>query len=207
MKYKLIIFDFDGTLADSVPWFTRNINKIAEKYKFRLIGKEENEVIKDYNFIKMLKYLGVPFWKIPLIESQLRKLMAEGIQNISLFAGVDNLLQTLSNNGITLAIVTSNSEKTVRQILGPQNASLISYYECGAAFSDKKNKLRKVLKRSGFLDSESIYIGDEVRDGEAARKANIAFGGVLWGYSSKNALNEQLPKEIFFNINEILKLI
>jgi phosphoglycolate phosphatase len=205
MKYKLIIFDFDGTLADTIPWFTSNINKVADKYEFKRITEEEWKVIKGYNADKLFEYLKVPSWKISMIENDLKTLMADDIHQISLFRGVDTLLKCLFDNGITLAIVTTNTYENVYQVLGPENTILIKYYECGVPIFEKQIKLIKVISNSGFLNAESIYIGDEIRDSEAAKKANIAFGGVSWGYNSVEVLKVHSPKEIFTNINEIIE--
>jgi phosphoglycolate phosphatase len=205
MKYKFIIFDFDGTLADTIPYFISNINKIADKYEFKRVTEEKWKIIRGHNADKLFKYLNVPSWKISMIENDLKTLITDDIHQISLFQGIDTLLKCLSDNGITLAIVTTNTYENVYQVLGSESAILIKYYECDVSIFEKKIKLIKVLSNSGFLNAESIYIGDEIRDSEAAKKANIAFGGVSWGYNSIDSLKVNSPKEIFTNINEIIE--
>jgi len=46
MPYPLVIFDLDGTLADSLPWFLRNVNSIAERFSFRRVAEEDVEVLR-----------------------------------------------------------------------------------------------------------------------------------------------------------------
>lgn len=207
MKYKLIIFDFDGTLADTFSWFTSTINKVADKYKFKRIKESEYEIIRNYDIRKVLKYLDVPLSKMAMIENHLRTLMAKDIGQLSLFEGIENLLKYLSNCGFTLALVTSNSRENVHRVLGPESAALINYYECGVSMLGKQDKLEKIVSKSGIPHNESIYIGDEIRDSEAAKKANIAFGGVSWGYNTVELLKAYSPKEVFANINEIIEKI
>ena len=111
MKYKLIIFDFDGTLADTYPWFTQVLNEVADKYKFKKVAESEYEKLRGYDTNEILQYLGVPLWKMPMIANHMRKLMYKDIHQISLFEGIDNLLHCLSNKGVILAVVSSNSYK------------------------------------------------------------------------------------------------
>jgi phosphoglycolate phosphatase len=204
MKYKLIIFDFDGTLADTYPWFTQVLNEVADKYKFKKVAESEYEKLRGYDTNEILKYLGVPLWKMPMITNHMRKLMTKDIHQISLFEGIDNLLQCISNKGVILAVVSSNSYENVCQILGAENAALINYYECGVSIFGKQAKLKKILSKSGVLHKESIYIGDEIRDIEAAKNVNIAFGGVSWGYNKVKSLKRHSPSEIFNTVDEII---
>lgn len=118
MRYKLAIFDFDGTLADSFSWHLRVINEIAEKYRFRRIEENELETLRGYDARKMIAYVGLPVWKLPLIQRNMRKRMTREIDQISLFPGIDQLLHRLNAEGVALAIVTSNSSANVHRVLG-----------------------------------------------------------------------------------------
>lgn len=204
MKYRLVIFDFDGTLADTFGWFAHAINKIADKYHFKKVEPSEHETIRGFDARAVLKYLGVPLWKTPLIAAHMRVLMSRDIHYIRLFAGVDNLLRRLSEVGATLAVVSSNSIENIRHVLGAEMAALIDYYECGVSAFGKEAKLRKVLRQSGIPRREAIYIGDEIRDSEAAREVGIAFGGASWGYTTPDALRAHAPSDVLARIDDIL---
>ena len=204
VKYKLVIFDFDGTLADTFPWFAGVINKVAEKYHFKRIEPDEHETIRGFDARGVLKYLGVPLWKMPLIANYLRTLMTHDIQEIALFQGIEGLLHRLSGLGATLAVVSSNSYENIRHVLGAEMTALIAHYECGVSMFGKEAKLRKILKRSGVAPGEAIYIGDEIRDSEAARKVGLAFGGASWGYTVAESLHAHAPADVFSSIDDIM---
>jgi phosphoglycolate phosphatase len=207
MTYKLAIFDFDGTLADSFAWSLRIINDVAERYRFRRIEQSEIEVLRDYDARKMIEHLGIPVWKLPMVTDHMRKRMTNDIEEIPLFAGVDELLKRLVDRGVTLAIVSSNGLANVTRVLGSENVALVRYFACGAAFLGKRAKLRQVLRRSGFQPDEAVLIGDEIRDLHAARGEKIAFGAVLWGFNSPESLRSQLPEFEFASIDEILEKV
>lgn len=203
MKYRLVIFDFDGTLADSYPWALSIMHTLADKHGVRRIGEEELHTIRGFDARAFIKHMDVPMWKTVLIGNDLRKMMARDIEQIPLFPGIDDLLPRLTAMNATLAVVSSNSAENVRNVLGPSNTALIRYFECGASAFGKQAKYRKLLSKSGIPAAEAISIGDEIRDLEAARHAGIAFGAVSWGYTRLDALYAHGPDEVFERVEDI----
>ena len=207
MRYKLVIFDFDGTLADTFSWFSRVLNTVADRYNFKRIQAHEIEHLRGLSAREIIKHLGVPIWKLPHIARHMRALAAQDIESIRLFGGVERMLQSLSEAGLHVAIVSSNSEENVRRVLGPGLASRITYYACGASMFGKPAKFRKVLKSSGIPPSEVICIGDEIRDHDAARAAGLVFGAVSWGYNDPDALRRMMPEAFFENPDQIVTML
>ena len=204
MNPKLVIFDFDGTLADSFSWQFRVINEAANKYRFRPIEESQLKTLRHYDAKQAITCVGIPMWKLPLIQRHIRKRMTLEIDKISLFPGVDQLLRTLNGLGRAIAIVTSNSLVNVRRILGPDNAALVQYYACDATVFGKRAKLRKVLRISGVRCVDAIFIGDEIRDLLASRAEKIPFGAVSWGFNSTESLVRSSPDKLFANVDDIL---
>lgn len=206
MRYKLVMFDFDGTLADSLPWFTSAINTVADKYRFRRIAQHEIDMLRGFSAHQVIQYLGVPMWKVPFIARHMQALAAANIDRIALFEGIDRVVQGLSQAGIVIGLVTSNAYENVRHVLGPRNAAHITYYECGVSLFGKGARFRSMLKRSGISPREALYVGDELRDLEAAARARIAFGAVGWGFTQLEALAAHGPAEIFRQVDDLLGL-
>jgi phosphoglycolate phosphatase len=202
MPYSLVIFDLDGTLADSLPWFRRNVNSVADAFGFRRIAEEDIEPLRRAGSREILQRLGVPLWKLPMIARHMRRLKAAHIADIPLFPGVDTMLRALHAGGLRLALVSSDNEVNARAQLAA-NAALFSHFDCGAAIFGKAAKFRRVLRRAGIDAAQAIAIGDEVRDIEAARAAGIACGAVTWGYAAAEALRAHRPNVMFARIEEI----
>jgi phosphoglycolate phosphatase len=203
MDYALIIFDFDGTLADTFPWFAGVINQVADQYGFKRIEAHEVETVRGYEGRQILKHLGVPLWRIPKIASDLRMRMAADIKEVSLFPGTKEFLEDLKDRGARLAVVSSNLAENIGYVLGQDVATLFSHYACGVSMFGKERKLRSIVKQSGVPRQSVIYVGDEIRDLHSARKVGIAFGAVSWGYNRIEAIQAHGPDLVFDTVADM----
>lgn len=201
MNRKLIIFDFDGTLADTFSYFLNAINEVADRYQFKRIDRD---TLHNPDVRQIMSHHEIPFWKLPFIVRDMQSLMKRDIADITLFPGIEHALHDLSERGATLAIVTSNSRENVLSVLGPESATLFSYIESASIFG-KKKKLNKILASSQIAPKDAILIGDEIRDAQAAKEAGISFGAVTWGYNHIDSLILHGAQEIFTHVEELAK--
>jgi phosphoglycolate phosphatase len=200
MPYKLIIFDLDGTLSDSFPWFLSVVSTVADKHGFKHI--DDVEAMRGKTTRELLKALDVPLWRVPFIARDMRKLKSESLDQIPLFTGVPEMLSALARSGLTIALVTSDSEANARRALGA-SVSCISYFACGASLFGKASKFKQVMRAAGIPVAATLAIGDEVRDAEAAKAAGIDFAAVGWGYATVEALAKTKPVTVFARVSEI----
>jgi phosphoglycolate phosphatase len=207
MKYKLAIFDFDGTLADSFPWILSIIDSIADQYKVKRLEMSQLDTLRGYDPKTLMKLHAVPIWKLPFIARHVQKRMSKEIHQVPMFDGIERMFDTLAEQGTRMAMVSSNSKTNISRVLGQKNSERIEFWECGVGMFGKSAKLRKVLKQSGIDASEAICIGDEIRDIEAAQKVAIPFGAVSWGYSHVEALIAREPDEIFLTVDDLIQTL
>ena len=201
-RYRLAIFDFDGTLADSLPWFRASFQDTIARFDLAPVSPEELEGMRGLSAREIMARLKVSMWQLPAIVSDMRKRKLAAASETPLFAGIPAMLTDLQRLGIKTAIVSSDSEASVRQVLGP-TASLITRFDCGAAVFGKHWKFRRVARKLGAKPSETICIGDEIRDIEAANAAGMDSGAVAWGYALPTALQAARPTHLFNSIEEI----
>src|SRR5215510_8941330 len=139
MRYPLVIFDLDGTLVDSYPWFLTIVNDVARRYGFKPVEAGDIESLRRAGSRGILKRLDVPLWKLPAIAAHMHGLKREYAGALPLFPGVDATLRTLKDAGITLAVVTSDNEDNARRQLGA-SATHFSHFACGASLFGKPSK-------------------------------------------------------------------
>jgi phosphoglycolate phosphatase len=193
---RLVILDFDGTLADSWPWLVGALAETARHFDLPPIAPAQAEALRGQDSHAALKALGVPAWKLPRLGSHLRHL-AQAAPPPPLFPGIPALLHRLAGAGLTLAIASSNSAAQIRRTLGPDLAALIAHQAVEASLFGKAARFRRILGASGIPATAAIGIGDESRDIAAARRAGIAAGAVGWGYAKPSLLAAQRPDALF----------
>lgn len=204
---RLIIFDFDGTLSDSGDWFVSVVSDLARIFRFRSVNADEVAMLRHKSSREVIRYLGIARWKLPFIAWYVRRLVRRNVSKIELFPGTTDLLARVAEMGVKLALVTSNSEENARRILGPKNAALITCYSGGSSLFGKAAKFRHVLKTMAVPAHETLSVGDETRDVDAAREVGLRAGAVLWGYASESALTATKPDAIFRSPDEILEFL
>jgi phosphoglycolate phosphatase len=197
VRRRLLIFDFDGTLADTFDLFVEVFDEAAEFYRFDLFDRHRLEHLRTLDADGVLKYHRVPFWKLPFIARTTRK------ENIHLFPGMAAVVAKLHKSGFILALVTSNSKRNALKVLGPQLSRCFDHFECGISIFGKRAALKRILKRTGFVASDVMLIGDELRDIYAAESVNISFGAVGWGYTSIDTLTNAGAHEYFESTTDI----
>lgn len=203
-RYALAIFDFDGTLADSGDWFLSIADELADRFKFRRVAPEEVGALRGRTTRDVIRHLGIARWKLPAIGRYVHARLASQIDQIALFDGIGDVIHTLADAGVRIAVVTSNSEHNARAVLGAL-ADRIEMFECGASLFGKAPRYRKVLRRMRIAPDAVLSIGDETRDISAAHKVGIAAGAVLWGYANRAALLGCAPEVVFEQPSDVLR--
>lgn len=206
-QFKLAIFDFDGTLADSLPFFVSVFNQLAKQHRFGTIDLNNACAFRSYSARQMMEHVGMARWKLPIVTRSFIALMKQNSHMIPVFEGISETLHHLAASGTKLAIVTSNSSENVAAILGKENMALIRHLESGVSIFSKASRITRVIGKSQVLSTNAIYIGDQVSDLEGAHKAKVAFGAVAWGYASIASLLAHKPEHVFYSPSEIKHLL
>ena len=207
MNYKLVIFDFDGTLADSYSWFLSVYQDLSEQFGLPAVDEDEMQRLRTLDVRQIMKEYRIPFWKLLVIGRHLTRLMSSQIEHIRLVDGMQHVIDSLASQGVRMAIVTSNKEKNVRRVLGPHNMARIEFLESGVSMFGKKHKIHKILQLAGIDASEALSIGDELRDLKSSHEAQVDFGAVGWGTTDLATLQKHSPRRIFQHPAEILALM
>jgi phosphoglycolate phosphatase len=195
----LVVFDFDGTLADTFQLFLKTFDAAAKIYGFRPFDRDRMDRLRTMEASDVLKHHGVPFWKLPAIARTTHDLMAREIGSVRVAPGLETALESLHDAGYAMAVLTSNSRKNVQSVLGERLSRLFLHFECEASILTKRALLKKVMRILGASRQETLFIGDELRDLRAAKALGVRFGAVAWGFNSMDCLIAHGAEEHFYS--------
>ena len=195
---KYIVFDFDGTLADTFDIIkTIAINEYdAHDVDFESF---KNESTKDF-----LKSMNIPLWKLPEMVLRVSSKLKNN-KDIKLFPGIIEMLLNLKNN-YKLGIVSSNSKENIIETLKKHNIeNLFEFVYSDSSLFGKHLVLKKMCGKNKINPHEVMYVGDEDRDIIAAKKIKIKTIAVTWGFNSKEKLSRENPDYIVDSPMQIIE--
>ena len=191
---KVIIFDFDGTIADSFDAVFNISNRLAAQFGYPPTSIEEANELKNLSSREILKRSKVPLFKLPFLIRRLRSELNREIAGLEPIPGIKDALLELKRQGHHLGIVTSNSRQNVIAFLEAQNMrGLFDFVDSGLTLFGKGRIIQQILRQKQIDPATAIYVGDETRDVEAARKIGIKVIAVCWGFNSCQVLTAQKP--------------
>lgn len=201
---KYIIFDFDGTLANSKAVFVSVYNQIAQKNNYRQIGSENLQYLRTLSMAERCRYLKVPVYKIPFLAGAFLSLYKKSLADIELFAGIRDLLGQLRENGYQAAIISSNAENNIADFLNDQGIDSINGIYCSQGLFGKDKLIKRFLKKYDLKPHEVLYVGDELRDIVACKKTDVKVIWVEWGYDTEQIVTAAKPDYIARNPADII---
>lgn len=204
---RTVIFDFDGTIADSLEAALKLYNEVAPRHGLKTIQTSEIEDLKNFGAKELIKRFHVSPWKLLTLSKEVRSRLKNSANDISMVKGMDNLLSELKHNDIKIGIVTSNSKKNVEIFLKKWRLTNIDFVYSAKNIFGKERVLNQVIKYQKLNKEDCVYVGDEVRDVEASQKAGIPVIAVTWGFNSEKRLRESQPSYLVSKPEEILEKI
>lgn len=196
MRKPTIIFDFDGTIADTQDLAIEIYNLVAPEYKLKPVLPADIPRIREMNIREILTLYKISFWKIPKLLIRGKRELHDRIADIKPIAGIHEVLDDLHAQGYSLGVMTSNTKKNVIDFLDNNNLDNVFDFIHSEKNLFKKDKALKRLLKSMDIAQESVYVGDEMRDIQAAKQASIPIISVSWGFNTKASLQSLGPNAI-----------
>lgn len=208
MTQKVIIFDFDGTIADTVDALVSIANRLAVEFGYIQITPDELKILRNFNSREIIKYSGISLFKIPFLVKKIKSELKAKIPELKPIPGIKEVLIKLKDDNYRLGIITSNSKENVAEFLKINGLDeLFEFIYSAVTIFGKTTIINNVLRQKELKPEEVIYIGDETRDIEASKKANIKVISVTWGFNSAEILAKHHPDFLISQPEEILNVV
>lgn len=200
-----IIFDLDGTIADS---FDHVAAFMAKQAGIKHLNPIEKNLLRGMSMVGMARRLGFHWWHGPMLLHKGRREMSKNMHLFKSFPGIPDLIKKLHAEGHELFVLSSNSKKNIKYFLKHQKLEkyFVDYYGGIGVFS-KTPALRRLLKDHEIDVKDAVYIGDEVRDIEAARAIGLRIIAVSWGFASRDNLVAAKPMQVIDSSDELIDIL
>ncbi len=202
----VIIFDFDGTIADSFEYVATFLE--AHVRRSHTLTDEEKHTLRGMTMQQMAEHFGSPKWYLPVLFVIGRRKMSKAIYNVPLFEGMGAVIDKLHAEGHQLMIVSSNNRRNIRKFLKQHH--LHKYFTDlygDAGFFGKRRAIRRVLKRNQTDAAQAWYVGDEARDVVAAHAAEVRVIAAGWGFDHPEILRQHEPTALAAHPREIISIL
>jgi phosphoglycolate phosphatase len=183
-----ILFDFDGTLVDSLDAAFSAFGQVGPEFGCAPLSRERLERLRGMHALEVVHALGVPMYRLPQLASRMRRAMRDDLMETAPVLGIGEVLETLLQRGHRLGVLSSNARGSVREYVRRHRLPGLDAVVGGTGLFGKASALRRQARRRGVGLERLVYVGDELRDLEAARDAGVRFAAVAWGYTPLESL-------------------
>jgi phosphoglycolate phosphatase len=207
MPIRTMIFDFDGTIADTYETVIGVLIELADEFGYRRAPREELPELGGLRPRDLAERIGLPWHKMPLLVVRVRKEMASRMGSVQPCRGVPEARAQLRARGTKLGMLTSNNRANVDAFFARNPSLPLDFISAGSGLFSKHTRLRRLLAKHRLALAETCYVGDEVRDIEAARELGMRMVAVGWGFSSPQLLAAESPEHLLSDPAELVALV
>lgn len=208
MIFRTLVFDFDGTIADTLGESRLIFNQIAPDYGIRQIEENELNHLRHLSLKQLLDHLDIPKRRVPAIITRGTGLMRGNITRLQMIAGMTEVIIELRKHVHSFGILTSNATANVDLFLRTHGLrEQFDFISSTSKLTGKAKHLKAIRKTFSLRPEELLYIGDEIRDIKASQKAGIPIAAVTWGFNSRESLAAEAPDYLFEQPSDFLRLL
>ncbi len=207
MSFKCLVCDFDGTVANTFDQAVRIFNDLALEHGFRQVQESELERVRGMTLGQFLRFGKIPKRRLPGLLMAGRSKLAGEADLIPPIDGMADVLGIVRSQLPVIGILTSNSEHNVRTFAKSRSMNYFDFVSSVPKLSGKAKYLKAIMMTFSLAPHELLFIGDELRDIKAGKKARVPTGAVTWGFNSSKLLKAAAPDYIFESPSQLLEVL
>jgi phosphoglycolate phosphatase-like HAD superfamily hydrolase len=202
-----VIFDFDGTLANSMDLIFRLYNEHAEQFGYEHLTWEEVPALRRAGYKKAMKIKKIRWSVLPKMILVMGKEMKAHMSEVEPYPKMANLLKELKQEGYAIGVLTSNQYPLVDAFLKKHNFPELDFLVSEKTLFGKDKALKRILRRHNLSKDNLVYVGDEPRDVAACNKIKVKVIGVTWGFAGEEGFGKQKADVFVASTSELKRAI
>jgi phosphoglycolate phosphatase len=200
---KHIVFDFDGTIADTKAIAYEVYFEVANQNHIQPINQKAFRLLEKMSIRQRIKMMRIPWIKILWFLKQARHLFFTRIKDAPIFEGMSSLLDDLDHQGFEVYMLSSNHDDVIEAFMKRHHITHFDHIVGKVSLFGKAKALKRFMKKHQLKPHEFVYVGDEIRDIEACQKVGVKIIAVSWGYDHKELLETANPDFLCDDVNAL----
>ncbi len=202
----IVVFDFDGTLADSAPIIRKIYEDMAEENNWSTLDDKTYEKLRHGTLRQARRWAGIQWWQLPRVMSGAQKLFSLESAQVKLFPGVKELVRDIQKLDLPIYVLSRNTPELINKVLRRNKINGMEVLE-KVSFFGKHRALKEIARNEKSDRTDVFMIGDEVRDIISANKAGVSSIAVAWGLQDISLLKKHDPTYIANKPDDVYKII
>ena len=205
---RTIIFDFDGTIADTTSLIVEIANRTLPEFGGKRLTDKDVQTLRGMTIPQGLRYLKLPTHKLPQMAIKGKQRLSHRIDELEPCPGMIDLLTQLHKKEFVLGIITSNSRPNVERFLERHKLTgIFDFIDTGASILRKGRRIKSSMRKHRLKSKDCLYVGDEIRDVQAAQVAGVDMAAVSWGVNTPEILSKHNPTYLLKHPQDLIKVI
>lgn len=214
-RFSYVIFDLDGTVLDTLDDLANSVNWICTKHGWPTHERDAYKYFVGNGMVKLLERATPEQAKQPGVWEQVQEEFhtyygQHKADNTKPYAGMEQVLNRLKEAGVSVAVLTNKPHTAAQSIMEQYYPGVFPVVQGALPQIPVKpdpTLLKRLMEHMGANPERTLFVGDSNVDIQTAKNGGISSCGVLWGFRTRQELEEEGAQFIAQNPNDLLDII
>ncbi|MDW7671989.1 MAG: HAD-IA family hydrolase [Bacillota bacterium] len=202
-----LLFDFDGTLVDSLGIGMKAFNAIGDRHGYPHIHAEDLEMLMRKPIRDRFNHYDVPMVKLPSLVVEFYKEYRNSLKELQFFEGIPEMLNNLYEAGYRISVMSSNDPNMINSYMKQHGVQLFHRIVGSSRLFGKDRMIRRYMRREKIDLDQILYVGDELRDIEACKKVGVPIIWVSYGFDHEELVKPVQPEFMAHSPQDVSEIV